>query len=90
MSHTIKSKTKLQARVRRIRGQIEAIERGLDAEIGCHDILQLVASVRGAMNGLMVELFEDHLRSHVIDAKNRDERLIGGEELIEVIKSYVK
>jgi DNA-binding FrmR family transcriptional regulator len=90
MAHTTKSKSRLQARVRRIRGQIEAIERGLDAEVGCNDILQLVASVRGAMNGLMVELVEDHLRNHVIDARTHDERVTGGEELIDVIKSYVK
>ena len=90
MAHTIKGKSKLLARVRRIRGQIEAIERGLEAEIGCTDILQLVASVRGATNGLLVELVEDHLRNHVVEAKTRDERIAGGEELIDVIKSYVK
>ena len=55
MAHTIKEKSKLLARVRRIRGQLEAIERGLHAEIGCADILQLVASVRGAFNGLKLE-----------------------------------
>lgn len=90
MAHTIKGKSKLQARVRRIRGQVEAIERGLETEIGCADILQLVASVRGAMNGLLVELVEDHLRSHVIEAKSHQERERGGEELIDVIKTYVK
>jgi DNA-binding FrmR family transcriptional regulator len=52
MSHTIKSKAKLLGRVRRIRGQVEAIERALEAEVGCTDVLMLVASVRGAINGL--------------------------------------
>ena len=50
MSHTIREKNKLLARVRRIRGQIEAVERALEAEIGCADVLQLIASVRGATN----------------------------------------
>lgn len=90
MAHTIRGKSKLQARVRRIRGQVEAIERGLETEIGCADILQLVASVRGAMNGLLVELVEDHLRNHVIEVKSHEERERGGQDLIEVIKSYVK
>jgi DNA-binding FrmR family transcriptional regulator len=90
MAHTIKEKSKLLARVRRIRGQVEAIERGLDAEIGCSDILQLVASVRGAVNGLMGELFEDHIRNHVLAAKNAEERVAGAEELIDVVRAYLK
>ena len=59
MSHTIKEKTKLLARVRRIKGQVAAIERALEEEIGCADVLMLVASVRGAVNGLTAELMED-------------------------------
>lgn len=90
MAHTIKEKSKLLARVRRIRGQVEAIERGLDAEIGCSDILQLVASVRGAVNGLTFELIEDHMRNHVLAAKNAEERVAGAEELIDVVRAYLK
>ena len=90
MAHTIKEKSKLLARVRRIRGQIEAIERGLDAEISCSDILQLVASVRGAVNGLTGELLEDHIRNHVLAAKNAEERVVGAEELVDVVRAYLK
>ena len=53
MSHTTKNKDKMMARVRRIKGQVEAIERGLDAEGECEEILQPVASCRGALSGLM-------------------------------------
>jgi DNA-binding FrmR family transcriptional regulator len=92
MAHTVREKTKLLARVRRIRGQMEAVERALDSEIGCADVLQLIASVRGAVNGLMAEVMEDHIRFHVIDPareKNR-ERAKGAEELIEVVRTYLK
>jgi DNA-binding FrmR family transcriptional regulator len=92
MAHTIREKTKLLARVRRIRGQMEAVERALDSELGCADVLQLIASVRGAVNGLMAEVMEDHIRFHVIDPaheKNR-ERAKGAEELIEVVRTYLK
>ncbi|MBV8513102.1 MAG: metal/formaldehyde-sensitive transcriptional repressor, partial [Xanthobacteraceae bacterium] len=65
MAHTIREKTKLLARVRRIRGQVEAIERALEAEIGCADVLQVIASVRGAVSGLMAEVMEDHIRFHI-------------------------
>ena len=67
MAHTIKDKRKLLSRIRRIKGQTEAIERALEGEVECEDILQLVASCRGALNGLMTELIEGHLRFHVLD-----------------------
>jgi DNA-binding FrmR family transcriptional regulator len=92
MAHTIREKTKLLARVRRIRGQVEAIERALEAEIGCADVLQVIASVRGAMNGLMAEVMEDHIRFHVVDPA-RDpnaERARGAQELIDVVRTYLK
>lgn len=90
MSHTIHQKPKLLARVRRLKGQVEAVERALEAELGCGEVLQLLASIRGAMNGLTAELMEEHVRSHVIAAENDRERAIGGEELIEVIRTYMK
>lgn len=92
MSHTIKEKTKLLARVRRLKGQMEAIERALEAEIGCADVLMLVASVRGAVNGLTVELMEDHIRNHVVDPAHEPdpERAKGAAELIDVVRTYLK
>jgi len=59
-------KSKLRACVRRIRGQIETLERGLESE-RCADVLMLIASVRGTVNGLMAELMEDHIRRHIVD-----------------------
>ncbi len=91
MSHTIREKTKLLARVRRIRGQLEAVERALEEEIGCADVLQLIASVRGATNGLMAEVLEDHIRLHVADpALPPDNRRDGADELIDVVRTYLK
>jgi DNA-binding FrmR family transcriptional regulator len=66
MAHTIREKTKLIARVRRIRGQVEAVERALASETECTDVLRLIASVRGAVNGLMGEVMEDHILEHVV------------------------
>jgi DNA-binding FrmR family transcriptional regulator len=65
VSHTIQEKTKLINRVRRIRGQMEAVERALDHEIGCADVLQLITAARGAINGLISEVIEDHIRMHL-------------------------
>lgn len=92
MTHTIHEKSRLLARVRRIRGQIEAVERGLDSEIGCADILMLVSSARGAMNGLMAEIMEEHVRSHVVDPAHEPDpdRARGAQDLIDIIRSYLK
>ena len=92
MTHTIREKTKLLNRVRRIRGQIEAVERALDQEIGCADVLQLIAGARGAINGLMAEVMEDHIRFHIVDPAREpnSERSRGAQELIDVVRSYIK
>jgi DNA-binding FrmR family transcriptional regulator len=92
VAHTIKNKSKLIARVRRIKGQVEAVERALQAEIGCADVLMLVASLRGAVQGLSVEVMEDHIRNHVVnpDTDPDVERAKGAAELIEVVRTYLK
>jgi DNA-binding FrmR family transcriptional regulator len=90
MSHTIHQKDKLIARVRRLKGQMEGIERALEGEAGCGEVLRQLASVRGALAGLTAEVMEDHLRHHVVEAETEAGRRQGGEELIEVIRTYLK
>jgi len=89
MAHTIRGKTKLITRVRRIRGQMEAVERALESESECAEVLRLIASARGAVNGLMAEVMEDHIREHV-NAASPDARARGAEELTEIVKAYLK
>ena len=92
MGHTSRQKTKLLNRVRRIRGQVEAIERALESESACAEVLHLLAATRGAMNGLMAEVLEDHVREHVASpvGLTDQERAQGADELVEVIRSYLK
>lgn len=90
MSHTTRNKDKLIARVRRIKGQLEGIERALDGYAPCSEVLRQLASARGALNGLTTEVMEDHLREHVLAAETEAEREQGGQELIEVLHSYLK
>ena len=91
MSHVFKDKPKLVARIRRIRGQMEAVERGLESESdSCLDVLQLVASVRGAVNGLMAELIEGHIGHHVVEAPDQKARQQGADELIQILRTYMK
>lgn len=92
MAHTIQEKKKLILRVRRIRGQIEAVERALTSEQDCSDILQLITAARGAMNGLMAELLEDHVRFHVLDPKRKPTsgQALAADELVDIVKAYLK
>jgi DNA-binding FrmR family transcriptional regulator len=92
MSHTIREKAKLISRVRRIRGQVEALERALETEAGCAPTMQLVASIRGATDSLMAEIIEDHIRVHVVDpARERSAgRANAANELIDVVRAYFK
>jgi DNA-binding FrmR family transcriptional regulator len=90
MSHTVHQKDKLIARVRRLKGQMEGIERALEGEAGCGEVLRQLASVRGALAGLTAEVMEDHLRHHVVEAETEAGRRQGGEELSEVIRTYLK
>ena len=91
MSHTIKEKNKLLNRVRRVAGQVEALERAIEEEKGCAEVLHLVVAARGAMNSLMAEIIEDHIREHVVDPdRERGSRARGAEELIDIVQSYLK
>jgi FrmR/RcnR family transcriptional regulator, repressor of frmRAB operon len=90
--HTIKQKKKLLARVRRLRGQVEAVERALEAESGCEQVLHLIAGARGAMAGLMAEVVEDHIRTHLVDPDRHPGALNGdaAEQLLDVVRAYLK
>jgi DNA-binding FrmR family transcriptional regulator len=78
------------SRIRRIKGQSEAIERALEGDGECEEILQLVASCRGALNGLMAELIEGHVRFHVLppELKSHPSQIEAADELIAVVKRY--
>ena len=92
MTHTIREKKKLLARVGRIRGQVEAIERALNEEAECDRIMHMIAGVRGSVAGLMAEVVEDHIRTHLVDPERNPGALNAGaaDQLIEVVHTYLK
>lgn len=92
MSHTIREKQKLLARVRRIRGQVEAIERALENESGCEQVMHLLASTRAAMAGLTTEVVEDHVRTHLVQPGARPGAVKeeAAEQLLSVIRTYLR
>jgi DNA-binding FrmR family transcriptional regulator len=91
MSHTIRGQVRLVRRVARIRGQLDAVARALEAEAECGEVLRLIASARGAMNGLMAEVLEDHIRDHAFrGAKPKSDEAQAADDLIDVVRSYLK
>ncbi|HEX7877496.1 MAG TPA: metal/formaldehyde-sensitive transcriptional repressor [Sphingobium sp.] len=89
--HVVIDREKLLARVRRIAGQVGAVERQLLGDAGCSETLQLVASVRGAVGSLMEELIEQHMRDHVARPGLTDkEREAAAEEMLALIRRYGK
>jgi FrmR/RcnR family transcriptional regulator, repressor of frmRAB operon len=92
MAHTIKDKKKLLNRVRRVRGQIEAVERLLEDESECEEILQQIAACRGSINGLMAEVLEGHIRFHLVERPQAKKSPKGNavEDVISIAKSYLK
>lgn len=91
MSHVNSNRDQLLARIRRIAGQVAAIEKALENDAGCAVVLHQVAGVRGAIGGLMDELVEDHVREHVARPDLTDEaRAAGAEELVMAMRRYVK
>jgi DNA-binding FrmR family transcriptional regulator len=88
--HTIREKAKLVGRVRRLKGQMEAVERALDTGAPCGEVLQLLASIRGALAGLTGEVMQDHLHEHVLHAQNETERAAAAGELADALRTYIR
>jgi DNA-binding FrmR family transcriptional regulator len=92
MTHVVHEKQKLLNRVRRLRGQIDAIERALEAEDSCTQVMALLTAARGAVNGMMAEVVEDHIQEHMMAANRKPtrEETMAADELIEVLRSYIR
>jgi len=90
MAHIIRDKTKLLARVRRIHGQTAALEKLLNSGTECSAILQQIAAIRGAVNGLMTAVIEGHIKDHLVQEPKLEQREQDLDIVLQVIKSYLK
>lgn len=91
MGHLAKEKIKLLNRLKRLRGQIDAIERAVEADVECVRVLQQATSCRGALDGFIAEVIEDHIREHVIDPSKprNDPHSQAADELIDIVHAYL-
>ena len=88
--HTVRHKKKLVARIRRVKGQIEAVERALADERGCEEVVRTIAAARGAIDALAAEVLCDQLEDHVAAPRaSRGDRAAAASELARVIRQFV-
>ncbi|MCU1259572.1 MAG: hypothetical protein JWO80_2457 [Bryobacterales bacterium] len=92
MAHTLEEKKRLLNRVRRIKGQVAAVEKALDHEAECSDILHNIAACRGAMDALMAEVIEGHIRFHILaeGGSATDEQTRAAVDLVSALRAYLK
>ena len=90
MSHHERETIKLLQRVRKMRGQLDAVERSLNSDADCGDQLMLLAAVRGGVNSLMAEVLETHIRFHLVDGAKEQIAPELAEDLIDLVRAYLK
>jgi DNA-binding FrmR family transcriptional regulator len=92
MAHTVRDKDKLLHRVQRIMGQVGAVKRALEEEHECGEVMQRIATARGALNSLLAEVVEGHVREHMVDPGRRRTaaETRAARELIAVVRRYVR
>ncbi|MGY5738217.1 Ni(II)/Co(II)-binding transcriptional repressor RcnR [Vibrio antiquarius] len=90
MSHTTRDQKKLNTRVSKIQGQVNGLKKMLEEEHECQDVLQQIAAVRGAVNGLMREVIKGHLLEHVVLEEELEKREADMEVVLKVLDSYIK
>ena len=91
MAHTIQNQKALLTRVRRIQGQATALEKALGQDAECSAVLQQIAAIRGAVNGLMAEVLEGHIREHLaLDGVPPKQRAEDVEQVVSALRSYLK
>jgi DNA-binding FrmR family transcriptional regulator len=92
MAHTIEENKKLLNRVRRIMGQVAAIERSLEETADCSEILHNISACRGAMDALMAEVIEGHIRYHILprNGATTDEQARAADDLVTALRAYLK
>jgi DNA-binding FrmR family transcriptional regulator len=88
MSHLSREKLDLVTRTKKVIGQLESVLRGLNNDEQCADVLQRLAAARGAINSLMGELLEDHIRNHM--PRNTKSSEEAADDVIEIVRTYLK
>jgi DNA-binding FrmR family transcriptional regulator len=93
MPYSIEDKKRATMRLRRIKGQVEALERAVDAGTECKLLLQQIAAMRGAAGGLMAEVLEIHLRETMGSPEQSGRPSVSEDQMddiVKILRAYLK
>ncbi|MFG6515771.1 metal/formaldehyde-sensitive transcriptional repressor [Sulfitobacter sp. TB366] len=96
MPHSPEEKKRAITRLRRIKGQVEALERAIEAGTDCAPLLQQIVAMRGATNGLMAEVMESHLKETFVPGVKPDGESGSGanddgvQGVMKILRTYLK
>ena len=88
----LEEREKLRNRIRRIRGQLNAVEKALTANEGCSAALHSLTACRGAMDSLLYEIIEEHIRFHIIDPATQPStgQAEATQDLLDALHAYLR
>jgi len=90
MAHISANKEKIILRIKKLKGQLNSIEKALEEENECFKILQQISASRGAIQSLMNEVLEDHIKEHLGNHVSDDQREEEIKNLTTLLKTYLK
>ncbi len=90
MAHTVANKDKLLLRVKKIKGQLSSIEKALENEKDCFKILQQISASRGAIQSLMSEVLDGHIKEHLGNHVSDEQREKEIANLASLLRTYLK
>lgn len=90
MAHISNNKDKLIVRIKKIKGQLSSVEKALEDEKDCFKVLQQISAVKGAVNSLISEVLDEHVREHLGSNLSEDIRLKEIENLSTLLRTYLK
>jgi DNA-binding FrmR family transcriptional regulator len=86
----IDNKEKVKNRLRRIGGQVGGIERMVEEERYCIDVLTQISAVQAALDKVALALLDEHTRHCVVGAESPEAREEKTEEMMEAVGRLLK
>lgn len=88
--HSEQTKANLKSRLNRIEGQVRAINRMIDEDVYCDDVLTQIRATRSALNSVATQLLDHHMKGCILNKVNKGEEEEAMEELLVTFQKLMK
>ncbi|MDD2510680.1 MAG: metal-sensitive transcriptional regulator [Syntrophomonas sp.] len=85
-----KTRKNVLVRLRRIEGQVRGIQRMMEEEADCMDILTQISAVKSAINQVGIIIFEKHAQECIVKAMDEDRQEENLKEIVNVMGRLIK